>query len=150
MIKVWNDTVAPDDTVYILGDFSFRSTQETATILEQLPGHKHLILGNHDKWYHTSMDKYFVEVSHYLKFRKDGHTAILFHYPIVEYENMHHGAFHLYGHVHGNYHHAGRAMDVGIDARPQQDMGLWNWNEIVNILVERPILLHHSKIKETR
>ena len=53
---------------------------------------------------------------------------------------------HLFGHVHGNVKIFGRAMDVGIDARPQKDMGLWSWDEIHQILIEKPILPHHGKI----
>jgi hypothetical protein len=58
---------------------------------------------------------------------------------------MHHGAYHLFGHVHGNATVPGRAMDVGIDARPQKDMGLWSWEEVDAVLSAREVRSHHNK-----
>ncbi|MDD5297961.1 MAG: metallophosphoesterase family protein [Rhodocyclaceae bacterium] len=43
----WNGTVAPDDTVYYLGDFSLTFAQ-VEEWLPHLNGRKHLIMGNHD------------------------------------------------------------------------------------------------------
>lgn len=47
MILNWNNMVRPEDTVYVLGDFSlaFRAVE---TISQRLMGHKILIPGNHD------------------------------------------------------------------------------------------------------
>ena len=49
LIRNFNSCVKKNDTVYILGDFSFASPEETRKILEKLNGKKHLIIGNHDK-----------------------------------------------------------------------------------------------------
>lgn len=146
MIAKWNSQVQPDDTVYTLGDFSFGRTEATGDILARLNGNKHLIFGNHDGWYNETVAHHFHSVAHYKKLTIGGVKVVLFHYPIVEFENMHHGAYHLYGHVHGNFQHLGRAMDVGIDARPQKDMGLWSWEEIHAALKDRPVLSHHGKV----
>lgn len=59
---------------------------------------------------------------------------------------MHHGSYHLYGHVHGSVQIEGRAMDVGIDARPEGDMKLWSWEEVDDILKVREIRSHHNKM----
>lgn len=48
MIRKWNDRVGKDDDVYVVGDFAFRSGYDPAWYLQQLSGHKHLIVGNHD------------------------------------------------------------------------------------------------------
>ena len=48
LIERWNKKVTDKDTVYILGDFAFRSATHAGTYLEQLKGKKHLIIGNHD------------------------------------------------------------------------------------------------------
>ena len=48
MIKLWNSRVAPDDHVYIIGDFAHRSEKDEAWYLQKLRGHKHLVIGNHD------------------------------------------------------------------------------------------------------
>jgi hypothetical protein len=39
-------------------------------------------------------------------------------------------------------------MDVGIDARPNGDMMLWDFDEIHEILVKRPIMTHHDAERE--
>ena len=49
LIKLWNSRVSKDDEVYIVGDFCYRSAKSPDWYLRQLKGHKHLIIGNHDK-----------------------------------------------------------------------------------------------------
>lgn len=55
LIKCWNKAVNWDDTVYVLGDFTFLSQEQTSEICSQLKGRIKLIKGNHDKrsnqWY---------------------------------------------------------------------------------------------------
>lgn len=51
LIENWNKKVTDDDTVYILGDVSFKGSKEnTISILKQLKGKKILIKGNHDRF----------------------------------------------------------------------------------------------------
>lgn len=147
MIEIWNNTVAPNDTVYCLGDFSFGNPEKTADVLSRLKGRLHLIKGNHDYWINEDTSKRFESVQDYKKIAIDGIKVVMFHYPIYEWENMHHGAFHLFGHVHGNCTVPGRAMDVGIDARPQRDMGLWSWDEVKEKLKDGEIRSHHNKVE---
>jgi calcineurin-like phosphoesterase family protein len=146
MIHIWNETVSDNDRVYCLGDFSFLKTTETANILRRLKGRLHLIKGNHDHWINEDCSRWFESISDYKKITIDKKKVIMFHYPIYEWENMHHGSYHLFGHVHGNTTVPGRAMDVGIDARPQKDMGLWSWEEIDEILSKRELRTHHGKV----
>ncbi len=49
MIQRWNSRVQKDDNVYIVGDFAYRNKQPEEWYLEQLNGHKYLIIGNHDR-----------------------------------------------------------------------------------------------------
>lgn len=49
MIKLWNETVKPNDEVYHLGDVAFHTAERAEKIIKRLNGHKHLIFGNHDK-----------------------------------------------------------------------------------------------------
>ena len=56
----WN-TISKHDIVYILGDVSFVSSDDTKKILEKLNG-KHLIIGNHDSPC-SSLSNYFVSTS---------------------------------------------------------------------------------------
>ena len=46
LIARWNCVVAPEDTVYVLGDFGAEGRE--ADVLAQLSGRKHLVKGNHD------------------------------------------------------------------------------------------------------
>ena len=48
MIERWNARVTDDDLVYILGDVCYRSKYPAWHYLEQMRGHKILIVGNHD------------------------------------------------------------------------------------------------------
>lgn len=145
MIAKWNSQVGQHDRVYTLGDFSFGTAEKTAGILHRLKGRKHLIKGNHDHWLNEDTRKLFEAVHEYKKITIDNKRVVLFHYPIWEWENMHHGSYHLFGHVHGNTTVPGRAIDVGIDARPTKDMGLWSWEEIDCILGVREVRSHHGK-----
>jgi calcineurin-like phosphoesterase family protein len=51
MVKNWNNLVAPQDTIYVLGDIAYACKKEYAdSILTRLNGQKKLIAGNHDLW----------------------------------------------------------------------------------------------------
>lgn len=145
LIRNWNSQVGPDDTVYILGDVSFAKSQLTEKILKRLNGRLNLIKGNHDTWLNHATAKYFEDIRDYRRISIDNIDVVMFHYPIAEWDKVHRGSFHLYGHVHGNLTLPGRAMDVGIDARPKNDMMLWEWDEIKSILSKKDILPHHDK-----
>lgn len=143
----WNGQVKKGDRVYCLGDFFFHSKERTREIIARLNGQIHVILGNHDQVIEGNADirKMFASVSHYKELRLDGIKVCLFHYPIHEWHHIHKGAFHLYGHVHGGVQIEGRAMDVGIDARPEGDMRLWSWEEVKAILSQREVRTHHGR-----
>ena len=48
LIANWNNTVSKQDTIYVLGDFSFHGADETQNITKRLTGNKILVMGNHD------------------------------------------------------------------------------------------------------
>lgn len=48
LVKNWNERVAPDDTVFVLGDAVMGRREETLPTLARLNGDKVLIMGNHD------------------------------------------------------------------------------------------------------
>ena len=120
MIEEWNARVEPIDTVYLLGDVAFMSGFDASLVMMRLNGRKILIEGNHDR--KTLMDvnfrKQFAEVHQYLQVNYDGHRIIMFHYPIWEWDQMHRGSLHFYGHLHGGTSglEKYRALDVGMDA----------------------------------
>ncbi|MDE6730714.1 MAG: metallophosphoesterase [Oscillospiraceae bacterium] len=66
----WNRVVRPEDTVVLAGDISWGMSLEQAkpdfAFLEQLPGKKIILKGNHDYWW-TSMKKMteFFQANHF-------------------------------------------------------------------------------------
>ena len=68
MIRVWNETVGVEDTIFHLGDFSFYNTTESKRIIDRLNGHKILVAGNHDK---REIKELFDEVYNQFDFIKD-------------------------------------------------------------------------------
>lgn len=120
MVQEWNSIVEPGDTVYILGDVAFMQATKAAHLLKRLNGNKILVRGNHDN--KTLKDPQFCgcfeSIHDYLEVRYDGTMIVMFHYPIAEWNRMHHGTVHFYGHLHGNPSglESYRARDVGFDA----------------------------------
>lgn len=49
IINKWNEVVAKDDIVYVLGDFFFGNKTDLKELLPLLNGRKILIMGNHDR-----------------------------------------------------------------------------------------------------
>jgi calcineurin-like phosphoesterase family protein len=49
LIANWNETVDASDEVWVLGDVVMGKIDESLALCRSLNGHKHLILGNHDR-----------------------------------------------------------------------------------------------------
>lgn len=107
LVQLWNSSVGNDDIVFNLGDFCFGDREKIASIAKRLNGKHILITGNHDnKIKDGSLDQFFFARYSYLKISASRagqkQDIVMFHYPIFEWDRMHYGAIHLYGHVHGN------------------------------------------------
>lgn len=105
LIRNWNAVVGKNDEVYILGDVSFhKDSHKTLNILRKLNGRKYLILGNHDKNIikDSKLREQFEWVQDYSKITIDGVKVVMFHFPIQVWDERHHNAIHLYGHIHSN------------------------------------------------
>ena len=99
----WEKAVKEEDTVYVLGDVSEGDYERTVRILSPLPGRKILVVGNHDD--EESLCCYrrarlFEEIVNYAKTEENGREIILFHYPIMDWENRQFGSILVYGHIH--------------------------------------------------
>jgi calcineurin-like phosphoesterase family protein len=120
MIGEWNEQVTPKDEVFILGDFAFLPSRDAIDILKRLNGHKILIEGNHDRKLLKDpvFRREFKEIHQYLRHQHNGVVLIMFHYPIAEFDEMHRGAVHLHGHLHGSPSglEQYRVRDVAFDA----------------------------------
>lgn len=135
LIKLWNDTVKKQDTVYVLGDFSLNPKWSTV-LLPQLNGTKILVAGNHDGCHVSNKkcvkmkERYltdgWLEVHpHYKHFQlKNGQNVLLSHLPYdndyddryKQYKFPYKGLVLLHGHLHGRYKKNGKQIDVSYDA----------------------------------
>lgn len=105
-ITNWNSVVKQYDTVYILGDIADQYYLENISVLKNLLGKKILILGNHDDI--ISIEAYkaeniFDEICHYKIIELLEKKVILFHYPIMDWDDMDYGSAHIYGHIHNKH-----------------------------------------------
>ena len=120
MVAEWNAKVSPGDLVYILGDVAFMSGSDAGRTVMRLNGDKILVEGNHDRktLQDATFRSAFVEVHKYLDVTYDGHKCVMFHYPIAEWDQMHRGALHFHGHLHGGVSglEKYRAFDAGMDS----------------------------------
>ena len=123
LIRNWNETVSPQDEIYILGDLTMKPAEQAHRYLSVLQGRKYYIRGNHDHFL-KRIDAYgdhFEWVKDYFVLRYNGKMFVLFHYPISEWDGYFRGAIHLYGHIHNSAASAerlnkeGLCFNVGVD-----------------------------------
>lgn len=140
LIRNINRTVGPNDTLYILGDCSYRiGRDKTAELLRQIHCRDlHLVKGNHDK--DLSDCGIFTEIADYKELKgPDNRWLILFHYPITDWNGVRHGSLHLHGHIHSvgsdynleNFANQNWKYDVGVDANGFRPVSL---DEIVALM----------------
>lgn len=114
LITRWNETIAPDDIVWHLGDFA-RRPDDVPGLLARLNGTKHLVSGNNDPPA-TAAAPGWASVSAYAEIDADAHRLILCHYPFRSWNGQQRGAIDLHGHSHGRLKPLPRQIDVGVDA----------------------------------
>lgn len=103
----WNNKITNGDTVYILGDMSFRGKNEDLiAFISTLKGHKILVKGNHDDVSDYRYHQLYEEVCDYKEIHDcvDGknYSLVLCHYPIFSWKAMGKGSILLYGHTHNS------------------------------------------------
>lgn len=141
LIQRWNAKVKQNDTVYILGDLSFRiPVDEAIVFIRKLHGKKILIKGNHDKKYDASL---FEEICDFKEINIYQQSFSLMHYPMLEWPKSRYGSIHLHGHQHNNkdYNIAMKKAgilryDVGVDVN---DFTPVSMGEILNFFKEETI-----------
>lgn len=132
LIDNWNSTVGPNDIVYHLGDFCFAGSAAWHSLLGQLNGRIHLILGNHDeKNIRQGYIQNFESVSYQQKLLIDGYNVYLNHYPYLCYPGYKPYTMQLFGHIHSS-HNKFDGVDAQIaknQLQPSQyDVGV-DWND---------------------
>jgi calcineurin-like phosphoesterase family protein len=133
LINNINKKVLGGDTLYILGDFSFRSSPRQ--ILEYRNriwcNNIVLVLGNHDKEIRKNekLRRCFSEVVEFgTEISLGGRRIVLCHYPLETWAGQRKGAIHLHGHSHGNLSREvvskPNRMDVGVDCHSYMPISL--------------------------
>jgi len=127
LIEAINERVGPEDTLYHLGDFSFRAGDPDRYRAALRCKNIVLILGNHDPRTKDGRPKekfaaLFKDVRDLMRIEVEHEgverTIVLCHYALRVWEKSHHGAWHLFGHSHGSLADDLSALscDVGVDA----------------------------------
>ena len=118
IVDNWNNVVAENDTVYVLGDVAMHNrAQELQPIVERLKGHKILILGNHDAIKPFDyLTVGFESVHTSLAYNEDiflAHDPSIFDCIKNQFQVL------LCGHVHGLFIKLAnnRVYNVGVDVR---------------------------------
>lgn len=120
LLEAINEKVAENDTLWILGDFSLCPIEEAKVYRARIRCREvNLVRGNHDL---PSYDTLFTRVIDQGMIKYQGRKIWLNHYPMRSWDKAFHGAWHLFGHVHGRLREEDAAlprllaMDVGVDA----------------------------------
>lgn len=114
LLENWQKIVKHNDIIFTLGDFTFHTKKDyISNILQELPGHKILILGNHDrqksvKWW---LDVGFDEVYKYPVIYEGFY--ILSHEPV--YINKQMPYVNIHGHIHGNKYEGNQYINVSVE-----------------------------------
>ena len=137
LIRRWNEVVADEDEVWVLGDVALGTIAETLPLVGRLAGHKLLVTGNHDRCWagNGAKAQRWLQRYHEVGFETihqgvvsievDGHPARACHFPV-------HGDSHdedrfdrfrppaapgwlLHGHVHTRWRRDGDQLNVGCD-----------------------------------
>jgi calcineurin-like phosphoesterase family protein len=123
IIARWNEKVAPDDDVVVVGDFCFRSKDAAQSFLRRLSGRKHLVFGNHDSE-QTRTASGWTSSAPYLELSVDGRLVVAMHYALRTWNKIGKGAVMLHGHSHGRL----QGFRVGKDGAGTLDVGVDCWD----------------------
>jgi len=141
LVERWNQTVGPEDEVWVIGDFAMGRIRETLRRVPEFHGKKILVPGNHDRCspaYPHKKDRVEDWESYYLEagfwaIRPPGPEEIagvpcnVNHFPYPDTADDRYGerfdAFRpvddgrplIHGHVHSAWKTKGRMVNVGVD-----------------------------------
>ena len=152
ILKNINDTVKPEDHLFLLGDISFNKLR-TVEILDQIKCKNiYLVLGNHDKDIETNKTvykSYFKCIADRIELEittsKTTTTKyILDHYPIFSWKGLNRGVILLHGHIHSPLQYWedypdlnwGKHLDVGCESMDYKPI---SYEEVNTMLKNNPL-----------
>jgi calcineurin-like phosphoesterase family protein len=138
LIARWNETVGPDDEVWVVGDVAMGQLHQTLSRVSALHGRKMLVPGNHDRcwpghrkdverWSAEYQAAGFERILPSPRQLDIGGTAVTIdHFPyrgdsgnIERYTDQRppdHGGWLVHGHIHDRWRQSDRQINVGVDA----------------------------------
>jgi calcineurin-like phosphoesterase family protein len=146
LLEAINSRVAPDDILWIVGDFCWGGLVEATGYRGRIRCRNvYLVWGNHD---HRGIRPAFADAIEQGMVEVGGQEIWLNHYPMRSWNKAFHGSWHLYGHVHGRLQREDAAnpgtlvKDVGVDAcgyRP------WSFDELREYMAPRVEAFNRNK-----
>jgi calcineurin-like phosphoesterase family protein len=158
ILKEWNSKVKSDDVVFLVGDLYFGDPNKAKEFYKKLKGRIFVIKGNHDKMETLKSFDRFERIWEYGTeiFIKDPEIKgkmqriVLSHYPILEWNQCHRGAWHLHGHTHGHllspnpefrdFYYSHKVLDIGC---MNIQYGPISYTELKEIMSPKKIWQHH-------
>ena len=138
LVARWNAVVAPEDTVWVLGDVAMGRVADTLQHVRALNGHKRLVAGNHDRcwagwgakarpWIDLYQQAGFeTQTSGAIELKVGAHAVMACHFPYTgdshaeerfeRWRPIDEGRFLLHGHVHTQWRQRDHMVNVGVDA----------------------------------
>ena len=113
-----NELVAPNDILYILGDFCFGKSTLIKEVRARINCKRvRLVWGNHDKFLKRNRNLHVVfdKTGDIFDDNLEGQNIVMCHYPMITWNKKRYGAIHLSGHTHGKLPNSPGRMDVGVD-----------------------------------
>lgn len=147
-----NETVGVDETLYILGDFTFRGGKPADYLNRIICQDVHLVLGNHDKrsdyidnMSASRIDVGFTSVQEIKEIIYCNQRIYLSHYAHRVWPASHKDSWMLYGHSHSKLDHedrnsARKTLDVGVDNTINYNKPFgepWSFKEIQRLFNNR-------------
>lgn len=142
LVSRWNEVVAPEDEVWVLGDLAMGRIEESLSLVGQLAGRKTLLAGNHDRCWvgkkgvtrelvaewrgHYYRAGFETILDGCVEMNLGGRSVRACHFPYrgdsaahdryLEHRPVDDGAtWLLHGHVHESWRLGERMINVGVD-----------------------------------
>lgn len=108
--------VKQGDTLYFLGDLSFKKDTALMFFKKFTDIEIHFITGNHDHTYVIKLaEKYCDSISRLKEIQIEDQSITLCHYAMREWNKSKYNAWQLHGHSHGTLDPFRYQYDIGID-----------------------------------
>lgn len=114
MLEKWNSKVNDEDIVYVLGDIGLDGDPSVISIFNQLKGHKHLIVGNHDHlMLEIIKESNVFETVKFIDLIMDAEYKVcVCHYPLMDWMEFNRDGILVYGHIHNKSEKNGYAYKL--------------------------------------